>query len=234
MDPGAGTASNGHDSEARDACYKRVPSCPSGLPSCSIAVQPYTVPPAPCCLGPRDGGWGIPFMLLFGACGILYVGGGVAVSSRGGGSNALSSHPHYSAWREIRALIQDGVHFAQGGGKAGAGGYAPVPPVSGASASPSAGGSRRGEESKPQTSSSKKEEKSKSSKEKKSSGGKEKGGSGKRSKKGQGGAEDPSTGPGGSLDVDGAGAGSAGLLEQREHDVHESQAKIKVVGLNSI
>ena len=32
------------DAELRDACYKRVPSCPAGLPPCSVEIQPYKAP----------------------------------------------------------------------------------------------------------------------------------------------------------------------------------------------
>ena len=106
---GAGTTINGHDGEKRDACYKRVPSCPAGLPPCAVVEQPFVVPAAPCCLGPRGIGWGLPFVALLGFAAVIYVGGGVAASPQ----RSIGGHPHYARWQELRGLCRDGVRFAR-------------------------------------------------------------------------------------------------------------------------
>ena len=214
---GAGTAINGHDGEKRDACYKRVPSCPAGLPPCAVVEQPFVVPAAPCCLGPRGIGWGLPFAALLGFAAVMYVGGGVAASPQ----RSIGGHPHYARWLELRCLCRDGVRFATSGGIDGKpparGDYAPLPP-----ADPSDG--RKAQ----------KGGKSRSSRERKR--GKE-----EERRRGTGGgppqvaASDGTDGGGADAAEEEAERQRAGVREQKHAGgLHESQAKIKVVGLNEM
>ena len=201
---GSGTKIAGHDSEQRDACYKRVPECPPGLASCSVAVKPFVVPSAPCCLGPRGIGWGLPFIALLGAVAAVYVGGGVAQSPR----RSISGHPHYPRWKEIHGLCRDGVVFATSSRQKAPerGDYAPLPA---SDASSPTGGERKA--------SKQKREKTKKGSEKAE----------KRREK----PEAAAAGDAGSEE----GRQRAGVQERYEKgNLHESQAAIKVVGLNEM
>lgn len=211
---GAGTTINGHDGEKRDACYKRVPSCPAGLPPCAVVEQPFVVPAAPCCLGPRGIGWGLPFVALLGFAAVIYVGAGVAASPQ----RSIGGHPHYARWLELRGLCRDGVRFATSSGTGAKpparGDYAPLPP-----ADPPDG--RKAQ----------KDSKSRVSRERKR---------GKEAKRRRGTGDDPQVADG----TNGGGADAVeeeaerqrvGVREQKyASGLHESQAKIKVVGLNEM
>ena len=66
--------------------------------------------------------WGLAVLGLLVVGGGSYVGGGIALGRRVGGSSAgLQAHPHWHRWLELRGLVHDGVRFAQGS--------APLPPA---------------------------------------------------------------------------------------------------------
>jgi len=215
---GAGTTINGHDGEKRDACYKRVPSCPTGLPPCAVVEQPFVVPAAPCCLGPRGIGWGLPFVALLGFAAVIYVGAGVAASPQ----RSIGGHPHYARWQELRGLCRDGVRLATSSSGIGAkpparGDYAPLPPVD-----------------PPDGRKAQKDSKSRASREGKR-------GKGAERRRGTGDgpqvAASDGTNGGGAADAaeEEAERQRAGVREQKHAGgLHESQAKIKVVGLNEM
>ena len=66
--------------------------------------------------------WGLAVLGLLVVGGGSYVGGGIALGRRVGGSSAgLQAHPHWHRWLELRGLVHDGVRFVQGS--------APLPPT---------------------------------------------------------------------------------------------------------
>ena len=174
----------------------------------------------------RATAWGWPLLLALSVILGGYIGGGLLVGTTGG-SSGLNRHPHAQYWREIGGLVADGVQFAKLGGRRGAPATTVVvrdQPLLGASTHSSAIGGVK--HSRTRTKSVKGSRSSKRSK-KNGQGGEILGGSGDDS-------------VAGAAAVDGGGVpggiGRGGLKEQRVHDakLHESQAKIQVVGLNSM
>jgi hypothetical protein len=133
----------------------------------------------------------------------------------------LSPHPHAALWLEIAGLAADGLAFARGGGGGGGRGNARKQQLL------QGGGGGDGDDAKKERH---KENRSSSS----SKGGKKDKGKGKGKQAGSpngGGSAKGQAAAGG-----GGGGGGAGLEEQRVRDekLHESQAKIRVVGLNTM
>ena len=63
---------------------------------------------------------GLSFLLVFSLCSAVYVGGGIVFAVRArGAALSLRSHPHAACWEELRALVFDGLAFAQRGGNKG-------------------------------------------------------------------------------------------------------------------
>lgn len=58
--------------------------------------------------------WGIAFLISLSVCTALYVGGGIGFANKTRGSVlAISSHPHFGHWAQLRGLVTDGAVFAQ-------------------------------------------------------------------------------------------------------------------------
>ena len=62
--------------------------------------------------------WGFTMLLLLGAGGVLYVGGGAAYAKKVQGrevtpTTALASHPHHGLWLSLGGLVADGVVFSR-------------------------------------------------------------------------------------------------------------------------
>ena len=50
--------------------------------------------------------WGIAFVITFSVCTVLYVGGGIGFANKTQGSDlAISSHPHFGHWAQLRGLV---------------------------------------------------------------------------------------------------------------------------------
>ena len=154
--------------------------------------------------------WGWPFLLACALAAAAYLGVGLHLGrAKTGGKLSVAAHPHYPRWQELRLLVQDGVAHSRARWEArmrGAG-YAPV-------VEPAGGGSARGEsegrgKARPKRSPDEEEEPSDAA--------------------GGGGLEEERLAPKPPRD----GAARAGLEEQRRTaaGLHESQAKIAVVGL---
>lgn len=176
--------------------------------------------------------WGTPFLIVLFLGIATYLGGGVLYNKKQGarGKDLL---PHRTKWQNIYALVLDGLAFARGGRKVQRRPAVATEPLlvtdgerkeSKEKRSDGGGGSKSSgkrekerERGKKDKGSGRKENKSKS---------KSKRGSGADVEAGEelGAGEPPST----------QAAAERGLHEQREHDpkLHESQARIKVVGIN--
>ena len=160
-----------------------------------------------------------------------YIGGGVTLGVRkNGAAPALSAHPHHERWAEFAGLCRDGVRFTQqklrGADGGGSGGSSRAPLISAERGSPSkskagkAKGSGKAEKKRHKKGAKHQHTSSHS----RSSGG----GSGNNS--------------GGDRDLTAAASGDASGLSQQQlqeqrfvaENLHESQAKIAVVGLNEM
>ena len=75
--------------------------CPDPT-NCCVTAKPCV---APCSLG----GWGMPFLLLFGAATALYLGGGtyyaVKVEGKERSAGLLALHPHREQWASLQSLV---------------------------------------------------------------------------------------------------------------------------------
>ena len=190
--------------------------------------------------------WGWPVIAALALIAAGYVGGGLATSrtagkTLGGGGVAglLQAHPHAALWRQVGGLVTDGVRFARGGrghGYETLRATEPALPTDAkasrrrdAGGDPEKEGLREGKRGKePGGKQSKSSKSGKEGKEGKSS---------KRDKKEKrrSSSAEPDVEAGEGAAAEGAGAGGgAELDEQRvvQQGLHESQAKIKVVGLN--
>ena len=188
--------------------------------------------------------WGWPVIAALALIAAGYVGGGLATSrtagkTLGGGGVAglLQAHPHAALWRQVGGLVTDGVRFARGGrghGYEGLRASEPAPAEAKAGRRRDAGGDpekeglregKRGKE--PGGKQSKSSKRAKEAKEGKSS---------KRDKKEKrrSSSAEPDVETGEGAAAAGGGGAGAELDEQRvvQRGLHESQAKIKVVGLN--
>ena len=194
------------------------------------------------CLG-IGSDWGTPFLVVLFVLGAGYLAGGAVYLRQKHGARGRDMVPHKGKWEHVHGLVLDGVAFAQarggGGGGRKSGGGAPIRAAEQALLPASrererdSGGHHE-----------KRASGGKDAREKRSSGGKEGksarvgkessgGGGGKASKSGKGSKEKAPRGSG-------CGEGEAQqaelrlLTEQVEQDerLHQSQAKIKVIGLN--
>ena len=177
----------------------------------------------------RATNWGWSFLMAMFVVGSGYIGGGVLVGKRGTGSG-LHRHPHARHWREIEGLVTDGVQFAKGKSR---GARVPTtsrpgqiidntePLMSGTGRTSRTSGklrTARPKAAKPGSNSTKRGHKKK--------------GTPRES------VDSSSTADSVVASETGSGSvqvvGRAGLEEQRVHDsmLHESQAKIRVIGLN--
>jgi hypothetical protein len=59
------------------------------------------------------GAWGATFLVTLAVAVGLYVGGGVALGSRGGEKPSLAAHPHYLGFANAAGLVADGAAFAR-------------------------------------------------------------------------------------------------------------------------
>ena len=149
------------------------------------------------------------------------------VGKRGIAGSGLIGHPHARYWREISALVTDGVEFAKGKRVTATSRPEQLidntqPFVSGTSGTSRTNGERRRagpKAAKPGSNSTKR-------------GHKKKGASRESADSISTTNSEVGSEAGGSGSVQ--GVGRAGLEEQRVHDstLHESQAKIRVIGLN--
>lgn len=58
--------------------------------------------------------WGIAFVITLSVCTVLYVGGGIGFANKTQGKDlAISSHPHFGHWAQLRGLVTDGAIFAK-------------------------------------------------------------------------------------------------------------------------
>ena len=192
----------------------------------------------------EDNAGSLFFVLLLFA-GFVYVAGGVVYGRKTGRSQQreagrlgqiVSPHPHYRRWAELQSLVTDGVQFTRArlsGGSHRRGGYASVPsPRGGSAASPSRRKSGSGPERPKEAAAAATER-----------------GAGKKGKKsrhrsrsdsrGEPSGNDAATLPDATSETTTRGEEEdrekrQQLSEQRdvERGLHESQAKIKVVGIN--
>ena len=182
--------------------------------------------------------WGTPFLMVLFLGGALYVGGGALYLKKKHGAAGKDLLPHRRKWQHIHGLVLDGISFARVGGKAKA---ARVP-----SAQPLLADSGKGErgdveDGRRSGKTEGRHARGESGKRDSSSGGKSKDSKGRKSKsKGTGKSRTNdqdginATESKGSPESDRGTASERLLMEQLEQDerLHQSQAKIKVVGLN--
>ena len=177
---------------------------------------------------------GAPFVGVLAFLSAAYVASGVFVGKRdgrGAGGGLLEAHPHYQQWRQAAGLVSDGISYARARGD----GRGRAPQRRGGR-----GGGREGTTSEALVPSPRKEKRSKQGKDRaaptepagKRSGKKESKSDGRRKKESRrGGPRDGEAAPADAGDA--AFAGGA-VEEQRVLDerLHESQAKVRVVGIN--
>eukprot|EP01043_Picozoa_sp_COSAG02_P004978 COSAG02_NODE_132_length_34701_cov_707.955234_14_plen_318_part_00 len=168
--------------------------------------------------------WGTPFLIVLFLGTTAYLGGG-ALYNKKQGARGKDLLPHRAKWQNIYALVLDGLAFARGGGKVRRRPVVATKPLLATD-----GGEQR-KESKERESgrSSGKREKERERGKKKEKGSGRKENKSKRSSDVEAGRE---LGVGVSPPTQ--VAAERELQEQREHDpkLHESQARIKVVGIN--
>lgn len=175
-------------------------------------------------------GWATSFVVAVLLSMLGYVGAGVALGRRQGKTGALmKSHPHFEKWIALQGLVGDGIAFS----RSRLGGQHPRPGASVrqplVAPGPQPGESRgtkrsKGERREP------KEEKGKRSSNPKT----------KRAEEGRPPRQGEGSGSGGQMDPTPTADESKGTAEQRqlqeralvEEHLHQSQAKIKVVGIN--
>jgi hypothetical protein len=181
-------------------------------------------------------GWGGLMIILTAIALAGYIGGGVTLGVRkNGAAPALSAHPHHERWAEFAGLCRDGVRFTQrqlrgADGRGGSGGSSRAPLISAERGSPS-----KSKAGKPKGSG--KAEKKRHKKDAKH----QHASSDSPSRSSGGGSSNNS---GGDLDLTAAaarGGDASGLSQQQLQEqrfvagnLHESQAKIAVVGLNEM
>jgi|EP01044_Picomonas_judraskeda_P002116 hypothetical protein len=179
-------------------------------------------------------GWTTSFVVAVLLLTLGYAGAGVALGRRQGKTGALmKSHPHFEKWVALQGLVGDGIAFSRSrlGGQHPRPGASVRQPLVAAGPQPGdSGGTKRskGERREP------KEEKEKRSSNPKTKRAKE----GRSPRQGEG----EGSGSGGPVDPTPTGPDeSTGTPEQRqqlqeralvEEHLHQSQAKIKVVGIN--
>jgi hypothetical protein len=203
--------------------------------------------------------WGWPFVVAGAFLASAYVASGVAFGRRRGsgtGGSLLEAHPHFSQWQAVGGLVSDGIAFSKRRGAGGASsrrqGQQPPPGRAGTESSEallsqSTGKSRKEKRSSGKSKSSagagKAANESSHGSEANDSRGRD-GSMGKeRHRKDRGGSAAGAAGierrgaggGGGAAEAPAASGSTERLLrEQVEQDerLHQSQAKIKVVGLN--
>lgn len=178
--------------------------------------------------------WGTPFLIVLFLGIATYLGVGVLYNKKQGarGKDLL---PHRTKWQNIYALVLDGLAFARGGGKVRRRPVVAKDPL----LATNGGGERK--ESKEKRSDGGGGSKSSGKPEKGRERGKKEKGSGRKqneskpkSKRGSGADVEASEELGGGAPASTQATAERGLYEQREHNpkLHESQARIKVVGIN--
>jgi hypothetical protein len=192
--------------------------------------------------------WGTPFLVVLFLGSALYLGGGALYLKKKHGAAGKDLVPHRRKWQHFHGLVLDGFAFARGGGKTKASATSTRPLLAhdstrarndeedGRRSGKTEGKHASGESGKRDSSSGRKSKESKGSK---SSGSKSKSNSRDASKgksKSRTNDQDGAnvTEGEGAPDSDRAAASERLLTEQVEQDerLHQSQAKIKVVGLN--
>ena len=174
---------------------------------------------------------GAPFVGVLAFLSAAYVASGVFVGKRdgrGAGGGFLEAHPHYQQWRQAAGLVSDGISYARARGD----GRARAPQRR--------GGGGAGTTSEALVPSPKKEKRSKQGKDRaaprepasKRSGKKESKSDGRRKKESR--RESPDEGEAAPADAGDAAFAGGAVEEQRVLDdrLHESQAKVRVVGIN--
>jgi len=193
----------------------------------------------------EDNAGSLFFVLLLFA-GFVYVVGGVVYGRKTGRSQQreagrlrqiVSPHPHYRRWAELQSLVTDGVHFTRArlsGGSHCRGGYASVPsPRGGSAASPSRRKSGSGPERPKEAAAAAATERGAGKKDQKRRH------RSRSNRRGEPSGNDAATLPDATSETTTRGEEEdrekqQQLSEQREVEIglHESQAKIKVVGIN--
>lgn len=182
--------------------------------------------------------WGTPFLVVLFLGTALYLGGGAVYLKKKHGATGKELLPHRRKWQHVYGLVQDGICFARGAGKARPAGAPSSQALLAHSDNNGAEGGRRAgkEESKHASDGGKRD--SSSGRKKESKGAKSKSRdkqkeSGRNKGRGKASASDSPTSEG-APGLDEGAASERLLMEQVEQDerLHQSQAKIKVVGLN--
>jgi hypothetical protein len=230
-------ATNGNRDERSEGKGAAILFCAAfddpNAPGCPIGVQA------------EDNAGSLFFVLLLFA-GFVYVVGGVVYGRKTGRSQQreagrlrqiVSPHPHYRRWAELQSLVTDGVHFTRArlsGGSHCRGGYASVPsPRGGSAASPSrrksGSGPERPKEAAAAAAATERGAGKKDQKRRHRS---------RSNRRGEPSGNDAATLPDATSETTTRGEEEdrekQQLSEQREVErgLHESQAKIKVVGIN--
>eukprot|EP01043_Picozoa_sp_COSAG02_P056053 COSAG02_NODE_6590_length_3473_cov_2.408000_6_plen_341_part_00 len=195
--------------------------------------------------------WGTPFLVVLFLGSALYLGGGALYLKKKHGAAGKDLLPHRRKWQHVHGLVLDGCSFARGGGKAAGapssqpllahGGKAVRSDVEDGRRSGNTEGKRASSESEKRDSSSGRKPKESKASKSSGSGSKSKSkskskGAGKTSGTSRSNDKDDVNVPAGegAAESDRGTASERLLLEQVEQDerLHQSQAKIKVVGLN--